>query len=245
MPPIASEAFDIRLISACMLSESVRGLVFERCDGRPMEFLPGQWINLVLPLPSGEIKRAYSIASAPGGRCFELAVTLVRGGAGSAYLHAISESAVLRAIGPQGFFYRASDADEAAFMVATGTGVTPLRSMIQAALAAGSSNPLWLLFGARVQGDRLYLGEFERYQRQYNHFKYFVTLSRPIEGWTGKTGYVQEHLPALFSEFASNLKDKQTHLYVCGLERMVSAVRTIAKDILGLDRKRIHHERYD
>lgn len=248
--PIPSEAFGVRLISARMLSESVRELIFERTDGRAMDFLPGQWVNLLLPLPSGEIKRAYSIASAPRphgphqGR-FELAVTWVKGGAGSAYLHSIPAGTELRAVGPQGFFYRPAHTQEPALMVATGTGVTPLRSMIQAALASGQKAPICLLFGARNEAERLYLDEFESYSKQYDHFQYLITLSRPGELWTGRKGYVQAHLPGLWESLQARSENAPLHLYVCGLDRMVSAVREIAKSGLGLDRKRIHHERYD
>lgn len=245
MPPV-SEAFDVRLVSARMLSESVRELCLERVDGRAMEFLPGQWVNLVLPLSSGENKRAYSMASAPNqSPRFEIAVTLVKGGEGSAYLHSIETGAVLRAIGPQGFFTRAPDDREPALMVATGTGVTPLRSMIQAAMAAHTGAPIWLLFGARHEGDRIYGNEFQRYASVNDQFRHEVTLSRPQPQWTGRRGYVQEHLPELFSAMQSRVGGAPLHIYVCGLDRMVSAVRAMAKNTLGLDRKHIHHERYD
>src|SRR4051812_41751793 len=107
---VPSQPFESRLIAARSLTPSVRELVFERADGAPFQFDPGQWVNLVLPLPEGEIKRAYSIASAPtsGSPRFELAITRVAGGPGSEYLHDLREGAELRAIGPQGLFTRSS-----------------------------------------------------------------------------------------------------------------------------------------
>src|SRR5262245_5282450 len=95
--------FDARLAHARKIRPSVRHFEFERVDGKAFEFLPGQWLNLMLPLPSGEIKRAYSIASPPNGTAsFELAITHVEGGPGSEHLHRLAEGATLRAIGPQG-----------------------------------------------------------------------------------------------------------------------------------------------
>src|SRR6478752_5583533 len=147
-----SQPFEARLVTTERLTPSVRELVFERADGAPFQFDPGQWVNLVLPLPDGEIKRAYSIASAPeeGSLRFEIAVTRVTGGPGSQYL------AELRAIGPQGLFTRQPVEALPSLFVGTGTGVTPLRSMLRAALAAGAREPLWLLFGARHEEDVLY-----------------------------------------------------------------------------------------
>ena len=71
---IPAEPFDSRLVSTRRLAPAVREMVFERTDGRPFHFDPGQWVNLVIPLPGGEIKRAYSIASPPvqGARRFEM-----------------------------------------------------------------------------------------------------------------------------------------------------------------------------
>ncbi len=73
-PMIPAEPFESRLIASRLLSPAVREMIFERTDPRPFHFDPGQWVNLVLPVPGGEIKRAYSIASPPvqGARRFEI-----------------------------------------------------------------------------------------------------------------------------------------------------------------------------
>src|SRR5512144_2508712 len=88
-PMVPAAPFEARLASARRLAPAVRELVFERVDGEPFRFDPGQWVNLVIPLPEGEIKRAYSIASPPeeGSTRFELAITRVTGGPGSQFLH--------------------------------------------------------------------------------------------------------------------------------------------------------------
>ena len=243
-----SEPFDAELVSSRMLTPFVRELVLERADKQPFLFEPGQWVNLVLPLDGGEVKRAYSVASAPspdGSSRFEVAVTKVSGGAGSQYLHDLAVGARLRAIGPQGLFTRTLADDAPSLFVATGTGVTPLRSMVQAALRGGSKSPLWLLFGARVEEDILYKDEFERYARELPYFRYFITLSKPSDAWPGKKGYVQEHVPELLRALRKEADPAPVHLYVCGLERMVKSVRDLARNELGVDRKHVHTERYD
>jgi CDP-4-dehydro-6-deoxyglucose reductase len=238
----APESFDVRLDRARMISPSVRELVFARTDGRPVDFMPGQWVNLMLPHEGGELKRAYSIASAPrGDSSFEIAVTRVIGGPGSERLHAMPAGAEVRAVGPSGLFTREAADPSPALFVGTGTGVTPLRSMMAAALAASSGAPLWLLFGVRHEEEILYREELERWQAERPNVRVFVTLSRPGPGWTGRTGYVQTHLPALWAE----LGRADAHVYICGLERMVKAVRDLCRKELGIDRKHVHQERYD
>jgi CDP-4-dehydro-6-deoxyglucose reductase len=247
---VPAEPFQSRLVAARSLSPSVRELVFERVDHRPFQFDPGQWVNLVLPLPGGEIKRAYSIASAPvpGSPRFEVAVTRVTGGPGSQYLHSIEEGTELRAIGPQGLFLRSGSEDAPSLFVGTGTGVTPLRSMMMAAVASGSKAPLWLLFGARHEEDILYRDEFESWAREHPNVRYEVTLSQGGPSWGGRHGYVQRHVGELLGELRAASGGEGSagpRAYVCGLERMVKAVRDMLRGDLGLDRKHVHTERYD
>ncbi len=242
-----SQPFDCRLVETRPLTPGVRALVFERCDGAPFLFDPGQWVNLVLPLPEGEIKRAYSIASPPlaGSPRFELAVTRVEGGPGSTYLHTLAIGHTLRAIGPQGLFTRGKAENEPSLFVATGTGITPFRSMMSAALSAGSQSPLFLLFGARFEEDILYREEFESWTRQHPSVRYAITLSRGAPAWQGKRGYVQTHVAELLTELRAASAGVEPHAYICGLERMVSAVKDLLRGELGLPRKHVHTERYD
>ncbi len=237
--------FSVRLAAARKLAPAVRLLAFERVDGGPMVFEPGQWINLVLPLPEGDTRRAYSIASAPDGAGrFEVAVTRVEGGPGSSFLHDLDVGRELVAVGPQGFFTRPPLATHPSLFVGTGTGVTPLRSMIHAALAAGSATPMRLLFGTRTPEDVLFADELASLAARHPNFRAECTLSRAPESWTGRRGYVQEHVKELWQELAAGATEP-VHVYVCGLQRMVGAVRDLVKADLGATRREIHSERYD
>jgi len=240
-----AETFDVRIVSAELIAPSVRQLVFERLDSGIVDFDPGQWVNLVLPLADGEVRRAYSIASAPNSsNRFEIAVTRVETGAGSKYLHDLPVGSVLSAIGPHGLFTRLPDDPHPALFIGTGTGVTPLRSMIQAALQRETTLPLWLLLGVRHEEDILYRQEMAALEKEHSHVRFCVTLSRPGQTWAGRSGYVQSHVPELLREIEAT-SGKSAHVYVCGLERMVKTVRELCRGELGVDRKRVHTERYD
>ena len=239
MPP--PPTFDARLSGARMLSPIVRELTFERVDGAPFPFQAGQWASLVLPLPEGEARRAYSIASPPDGSPrFAIAVTRVEGGGGSTYLHTLPEGSVVRAIGPQGFFTR--PAAHPSLFVGTGTGVTPLRSMILDAVAKGDTSPLWLVFGVRHESDRIYREELESLAAQHPNIRVDYTLSKPAADWSGKRGYVQEHVEALWRELEAK---GPPHAYICGLERMVGTVRDLLRKQMNVPRQQVHSERYD
>jgi ferredoxin-NADP reductase len=247
--------FEARLVSARKLTPTVRELTFERLDAHPMVFAPGQWVSAFLPIPgpipgpgpepSSRLKRSYSIASPPGESArFDIAVTLVQGGPGSKWLHAAESGAELTFIGPQGFFTRAPTDGSPSLMVATGTGLTPMRSMVRAATAAGVSAPMWILLGVRHEEDMLYRDEFEALARQHPNVRFEATLSQGGADWSGKRGYVQTHVPGLWNELSS-AGAGSPHAYVCGLERMVGSVRTLLRAEMGLPRQQVHAERYD
>lgn len=226
-----------------MLSPNVRELDFERVDGQPFDFQPGQWVSLVLPLAEGEGRRAYSIASPPDGRPgLSLAITRVDGGQGSCFLHELTVGQVLRAIGPQGFFTRPRGTRHPSLFVGTGTGVTPLRSMIHDALASGDDSPMTLLFGVRQPHDRLYVEEMTELAAKHPNFRVEYSLSQAPADWGARRGYVQTHVRELWSELE---RSGPPHAYICGLERMVGAVRDLLRKEMSVERKQVHSERYD
>jgi len=241
LPP----TFEARLVRKQRLTPSVQELTLERTDRAPFAFEAGQWVSLILRQNDAEIRRAYSIASPPsGGPTFQLAVTHVEGGPGSTYLHEAGEGATIDVVGPQGFFTRPLDKAGPALFVGTGTGVTPLRSMMHAAAAAGHDAPMWLLFGHRTEGDLIYRGEFEELARRSPEVRVDFTLSRAADGWTGRRGYVQEHVRELWTSLEA-MGRGAPHVYVCGLQKMVGAVRDLLRKEMNVARQQVHSERYD
>jgi ferredoxin-NADP reductase len=235
-------AFDVVLEKAEMLAPTVRELVLRRVDGAPMEFAAGQWVNLLFEVGGEDLKRSYSIASRPDGSPrFELAVTRVVGGPISERLHALQVGETVRAVGPSGFFTREPTSPKKALFVGTGTGVAPLRSMLQAAIAAGSKTEMTLLLGVRHEADILYREELEALATQHGNVQFHVTLSKPPPTWTGRSGHVQQHVP----ELVDALGKEDLEVYICGLERMVKSVKELCRGPLALGRREVHQERYD
>lgn len=227
-----------RLVAARTLSPSVRELTFD--PGPDFKFLPGQWVSLRTGNGHDAPPRAYSIASAPrADRSFDVAVTRVPEGPGSNFLHQVEPGAVLAMSEAQGFFTLPA-VERPLVMVATGTGVSPFRSMLEALAVTGTAYRVWLLFGARTEQDLIYLDEFRALHRSIEGFRYIPTLSRGNASWDGRRGYVQLHVPELVHQLGA-----ECDVFICGLSKMVKDVRRILKEELGLPRERIHTERYD
>lgn len=229
------------ITAARMLTGNVRELTLD--PGPDFRFVAGQWVSLRILLPNREfISRSYSIASPPrADGCFDLAVTLVDGGPGSTALHALPVGATIEMTHAQGFF-TLDPVLRPVLFIGTGTGVTPLRSMLLAALEAKQSDERFaLLLGVRTEQDLLYREDFEALARAHpTQFSFVATLSRGADSWTGARGYVQSHTGALIAALGGD-----ADVYICGLQRMVKEVRAVLKGELGFSRERIHSERFD
>jgi CDP-4-dehydro-6-deoxyglucose reductase, E3 len=238
-----SDRHTVELVRSEQLSPTVKLLVWRDSEGRPLPFVAGQWFNFDVPTSGGVVRRAYSIASAPSVERpdeLEIAVTRVPEiGNASLALHEFSPGLRLAIDGPHGFFTREQALHLPALFVGTGTGVCPLRAMIQDELRESSGPPLHLLFGCRTEADILWNGQLRSWAAAHPRFSFDVTLSRAPADFGGLRGYVQHHLPALLCA------GERPQIYVCGLTKMVSEVRRVAKQQLGYDRRAIHSERYD
>ena len=227
------------MVDASVAAPGVRLLTLETSDGAPYDYLAGQWLKLYLP---GGIDRDYSIANAPGVRGaarIELLVTLVDGGPGSSALHGMPIGTEIESLGPSGLFVREdAEASLPALFVGTGSGVAPLRAMLEAMPAPPSQAVL--LFGCRTTDDLMFESEWRERALFHASFRFEPTLSRATDAWHGRRGYVQTHLGALLPAMPDG-----THVYICGLTKMITEVRRTLKEELGVDRRRVHSERYD
>lgn len=247
--------FPLKLVSRRMLAPSVGHYVFLRDDGQPLDFIPGQFIQVHFQYADGTAtKRSYSLATihdhalAPG-EAVEIAVSYVPGGAATALFEGLDDGGTVDASGPFGrFCLMPTDANQRYLLIGTGTGVTPYRAMLpllEAAIAERGIQVV-LLFGARTPGELLYGDEFRAFADQHpDHFRFVPCLSRqlpaagePMHGHPDlRHGYVQQFL----GEFAPSA---QTDIaYLCGNPNMVDASFDALK-AFGLEVKQIRREKY-
>jgi CDP-4-dehydro-6-deoxyglucose reductase, E3 len=226
-----------KLIESALIAPDVKHFVFEAPEVEQFAFVPGQFVSIEHAVGEKKITRAYSIASEPlGTNRFELCLDLVQDGLLSPLLFSLKPGDTVEIRRPLGMFVL-RDPPRDSVLIATGTGVAPFRSMLRAKLG-GSSQRFTLVSGARHEEDLLYRGEFEEMAKRYPNFRFLPALSRPGATWTGRTGYVQEHL----AEAIGDRRDLD--VFLCGLKQMVDQVRTILKE-MGFDRKQILFEKYD
>ena len=227
-----------QLVEVRTLTDTTKHFTWEVSGPRPFTFTAGQFISLHLEHNGGDDVRAYSLASAPTpDNRFDLCLNRVPGGHFSNYLCDLAPGAQIEFEGPFGFFVPREPLRDSVF-IATGSGIAPIRGMLQEISRRGIDRQLWLVFGVRYPETILYREEFEALDAQHPNFHFWPTLSRASAAWLGRRGYVQEHVEALVAE------RPQLDAYICGLKAMVDDMRSRLK-ARGLDRKQIRYEKYD
>ena len=232
-----------------MLAPSVGHYQFVRDDGQPLDFVPGQFIQVHFRYADGTpAKRSYSLATihdhALGpGEAVEIAVSYVPGGAATALFEGLPEGGHVEASGPFGrFCLMPGDRNARYLLIATGTGVTPYRSMLPQlrSLMAERGVEVVLLQGARTPAELLYGDEFRAFADAHPGFRYVPCLSRelpPDPHPDVRHGYVQQHLGAFAPDAAHYIA------YLCVNPDMVDACFEALKGF-GLPVPQIRREKY-
>ena len=182
--------------------------------------------------------RSYSIASPPdGSNIFELIIVLMEGGLGTTYL--FNEAKVgteFPVRGPQGHFTLTDPITTDIFMVCTGTGIAPFRSMIQHIHHYNIPHKeIYLIYGTRKCTDGLYLNEMFDLKSKLPSFHYFPTFSREEKVPDGHCiGYVHGIYEKIMQD-----KKEMPHFYLCGWKDMINDARQRIQS-LGVDKKSIH-----
>ena len=232
-------------------------------------FAPGQFVSAVAEDANGKTQtRAYSIASAPRGNRFDLCVNRVAEGFFSNHLADLPDlpiGATIQIHGPHGHFVLQEPITDS-ILVATGTGVAPMRGYLQWLFPAdgpdrSGGKQIWLVYGTRYETDIYYREEFEALAKRQPNFHYMPTLSRAQDSWAGLRGHVQAHIARIVEERAAAMGVTlplaaidpatppaelkfDTVAYICGLNFMVSGVRELLTGY-GWHKKQIVFERYD
>lgn len=179
-------------------------------------FIPGQYIDVI---GLGGVRRSYSLANASFvDKQLELHIRAVEGGAMSQYWFGQAKvNDLLRLHGPLGTFFLRDVANHDLIFLATGTGIAPVKAMLESMHNLTSSyapRSVTVLWGGRTSED-LYLDV----QSISGDFSFIPVLSRADESWSGVRGYVQQALLSILPDLG------QASVYACGSDAMIRNAR--------------------
>ena len=222
-------------------SPAVKRFYFKFPETELFDFKPGQFVMIDLPIDSKITNRSYSIASAPGNdNIFELIIVLNPTGIGTPHMwehFQIGDSVPVA--GPIGKFTLPDQISNDLCLIATGTGIAPLRSMLHHIINKNIPHKnIYLVFGCRTTQDILYKLEMQELTDKYPYFSFIPVLSRPNEDWTGAHGYVHHVYEQIIAD------KRPATFYLCGWKNMIMEARERLAAI-GYDKSQIKFELYD
>lgn len=238
------EVFDLTFESFKMISPTVRHIELSKTDGVALDYVPGQFITFHFELAGTTYNRSYSIASIPGkSPHIEIAVSPFPGGPGTEFLFGLKPGDILKTTGPFGRLTLRDETPKRYILVATGTGVTPYRSMLPALhsrLIQQDDLEVIILEGVQKAEDLLYGDDFLAFAAEHPRLKFRAFYSREqpkANSHYEQPGYVQSYFPNL------NLKPSEDIIYLCGNPNMIDAAfNTLVEQ--GFSTADIRREKY-
>ncbi|MFN3008327.1 benzoate 1,2-dioxygenase electron transfer component BenC [Mycolicibacterium wolinskyi] len=204
------------LVELTRLSPTIVRFAVEIPNRSELAFLPGQYVNVAVP--GTDVHRSYSFANAPHEPRLTFLVKLTEGGAMSDYLSrraAVGDT--LTFTGPNGSFFL-REAKRPVLMLAGGTGLAPILSMLRKMAADGSRRKAHLIYGAKTDDDVVALDELREIASQVPGFTWDHCVSDPQTRAANQGRVMTLIEPA-------QLYDGDVAIYLCGPPAMVESVR--------------------
>jgi NAD(P)H-flavin reductase len=201
----------------------------------PIMFKPGQYISIKV---ADTRINSYSIADHESAQNFGLLIDTNPGGPGSKYFENLKVGDKISYLGPFGIFTYKDDGAKNLLFLGTGSGLSPLRCIIDDLLKVKKvQTPISLYLGLRFPSDVFWKDYFENLEKEYPNFHYNLAISKPDETWTGKTGHITDLVAQDFPDTS------ECSAYLCGNKIMVEETTNILA-AHGCKKERIYSEKF-
>jgi ferredoxin-NADP reductase/Fe-S-cluster-containing hydrogenase component 2 len=207
------------------VTHNVKTFRFRPRDGGeiPFDYLPGQFLTLLVSPRGIPTKRAYTIASTPTWRDrIEITVKREDHGLVSRWLHdelRVGHQVEMEA--PNGSFFFRGDEAKSVVLIGGGVGITPMMSVARYLTETGWSGKVHLILAFRTPRDFIFREELATLQARNANLRVTVAMSSPRdEPWFGVVGRIDA---ALLASTVSDIAKARAH--ICGPPPMMDAVK--------------------
>ncbi len=195
-------------------------------------FKSGQYVTFKKVVNGEEIRRSYSICSAPHENELRVAVKQIENGLFSTFANKeLKQGDVLDTMSPEGNFKVDPQNDEGKNYVlfAAGSGITPVISMAKNILNKDRSSNVYLYYGSKSKDETIFRSELEMLTENNLNLSLTYILSREDSGNEQTNGRIDESKCNYF--FNTELKDLAiAGIYSCGPQEMVETVSEFFKN---------------
>ena len=224
------------------------------------QYKHGQYLTLNFAFKGKGERRAYSLCSSPSmDKDLKIGVKRVFKGLVSNHINDnVKVGAEVEVMPPQGHFNTDLDANQAKdyFLLCSGSGVTPMLSILKSVLEEEPKSQVCLFYGNRSEDSIMFKAELDQLEQRYKGQLHVVhTLSRPKErkeggifglfakkviDWQGMKGRIDARsIKELVNKHRRG--NSPVECFLCGPEGMMRTAEDTLKS-LGIDEKNIHAE---
>lgn len=207
------------------------------------QFTAGQYITLKTTLDGESMRRDYSICSAPKSGQLQVAVKEVYNGQFSKYANnALKAGDSIEVSAPQGRFTFTSDpsAKRTLALVAAGSGITPVMSILKTILTEEPNSEVVLIYGNKAPKDTMFLNELLELKAEYPnalHLQFVYSQSQELDALFGRI-----ERSTINFVFKNKFKDRVVEAYyLCGPEGMINTVKEVLVEN-GIAESKIKYE---
>lgn len=245
---IPEELFNVREYTArCAdiedLTYDMKRFRFELTEPKAMDYIPGQYVQLLCPKYKGnseEVYRAYSISSDPEDKgVIDLIIRRVPNGICTTWcFEHLKKGDAVRLNGPYGEF-RLSETEAPMVFVAGGSGMAPFVSILHFMQKTNNLREAVYFFGGNTIRDLCLAEQMKGFEKALPNFTFVPVVSRPEEGdgWEGETGLVTEAVKRRFKVLSGY------EGYLCGSPGMIDAAAKVFTS-LGMPEDKIYYDKF-
>ncbi len=241
---IAVKEYQGRITGIERLTHDIRAI--EIALTAPMKFWAGQYADITVTTKTGEtITRSFSMANTPEQtQKFQFIIKKYPEGRFSGELDGggIDVGAGVTVRGPFGSCFRREDREGALILVAAGSGMSPIWSILRDHIASGEDRPVHFFYGARTQSDLFYLDRIRALTEAHGNITFTPVLSHANDDatWSGARGFVHEVVKTRLADLGI---DGQGDVYACGPPPMIDALSPVLF-MQDFDPERIFFDRF-
>jgi ferredoxin-NADP reductase len=200
------------------------------------EFVSGQFIKLIIS--NFDLIRPYSISS-PGGKTDEITLTIkvYNDGTFTKEVDNLKIGDTVKIEGPYGMFTFDGNTNKNIVLIAGGSGISTLHSILRFILDNNYKNNVKLLYSSKTPEEIIYKKEIETLAEKYTNFDALLTITNKVDSWKGHKGRLTN------AELDVHIEDKDSLIYICG---PVGFVNFIVEELneIGVSEENIKIERY-
>src|SRR6202045_1307377 len=236
----ATDPMNLLLAQIEQQTHDTKTLRFQIPKERRLRAKPGQFLTFEWTIDGQRVMRSYTISSSPiHGNYVEITPKRMENGYVSVFLNERAKPGLtVEASGPYGQFYFDETLHRSMVLIAAGSGITPMISMLCYIDDLELATPVTLLYCVRTDADIIFENELSRLSRSLPSFKYELCLSRPDPTWKGRSG---RRIEEFVSQSVTDM-DSPT-FFLCGPNGFMDNARHLLL-ALGVTEDRILQESF-